>query len=71
VQKHGEAFWCFADSLAFSSDDLSEEGTSPFLGSNVGKAFISVKESVWVEISMCDDSARISAEALVEGLFPG
>ena len=38
--------WCFAGSLDFSSEDLSGEGTSPLLPFTVGKAFISVKESV-------------------------
>jgi len=38
--------WSFADSLDFSLEDLSGEGTSPLLESTVGQAFISVKESV-------------------------
>ena len=38
--------WSFADSLDFSLEDLSGEGTSPLLESTVGKAFFSVKESV-------------------------
>ena len=38
--------WCFAGSMDFSSEDLSGAGTSPLLESTVGKAFISVKESV-------------------------
>ena len=37
---------CFADSLAFSSNNVLEKGLPPLLGSTVGKAFISVKESV-------------------------
>ena len=35
-----------ADSLDFSLEDLSGEGTPPLLESTVGKAFFSVKESV-------------------------
>ena len=33
---YGEVFWCFAGSLDFSLEDLSGEGASPLLGSNLG-----------------------------------
>ena len=46
VEVRGGVLWCFADSLDFSSEDLSGEGTSPLLPFTVGKASMSVKESV-------------------------
>ena len=58
------------DSLDSSSEDLSGEGTSPLLGSNLGKAFISVKESA-------RGGSPAAAEVLESawqpgiGLFPG
>ena len=42
----GGVLWCFADALVLSSNYVLEKGPPPLLGSTVGKAFISVKESV-------------------------
>jgi hypothetical protein len=56
--------------MDFSSEDLSEEGTSPLLSSTVGKAFISVKESVRSGISQGGEEARIRAAAPGEGSSP-
>ena len=42
----GGVLWCFADSLVLSSNNVLEKGPPPVLGSTVGQAFISVKESV-------------------------
>jgi len=60
-----------ADSLDFSSEDDSEEGKAPLLRSTVGKAFISVKESVRGGISRGGEEARIRAAAPGKGSSPG
>lgn len=71
VQKRGEAFWCFAGSLDFSSEDLSEEGTSALFGFAVGKAFISVKESVRGGFNWAAEGNRIRVAAAGKGSSPG
>jgi hypothetical protein len=71
VRAGGGVLWCFADSLVLSSNNVLEKGPPPLLGSTVGQAFISVKESVWGGILMGGGSARSRGKALVEGLFPG
>ena len=71
MDKRGEAFWCFAGSMDFSSEDLSEEGTSALFGFTVGKALISVKESVRGGISWGDGSAQIRVAAAGKGSSPG
>ena len=59
--------WCFAGSLDFSLEDLSGEGTSPLLGSTVGKAFISVKESVRGGFNWATEGNPIRAAAAGKG----
>ena len=49
--------------MDFSSEHLSEEDTSALCGFTVGKAFISVKESVRGGISQGGEEARIRAAA--------
>jgi len=71
VENRGEVFWCFAASLDFSSEDLSEEGTSPLLGFTVGKAFISVKESVRGGIFIGGGGESNPRGRPGKGLFPG
>ena len=56
-----------ADSLDFSLEDLSGEGTSPLLESTVEKAFISVKESVRGGFNWAAEGNRISVAAPGKG----
>jgi hypothetical protein len=71
VEKRGEVFWCFAGSMDFSSEDLSGEGASPLFGSTVGKAFISVKESVRGGIFIGGGGESNQLGSPGKGLFPG
>ncbi len=64
-------FWCFAGSLDFSSEDLSEECTSALFGFTVGKAFISVKESVRGGFNWAAEGNRIRVAAAGKGSSPG
>jgi len=57
--------------MDFSSEDLSEEGTSALCSFTVGKAFISVKESVRGGMSQGGEEARIRAAAPGKVSSPG
>ena len=57
--------------MDFSLEDLSGEGTSALFGFTVGKAFISVKESVRGGITQGGEEARIRAAAARKGSSPG
>jgi len=57
--------------MDFSSEDLSEEGTSALFGFTVGKAFISVKESVRGGIFIGGGGESNPRGSPGKGLFPG
>ena len=71
VEVRGGVLWCFAGSLDFSLEDLSGEGTSPLLGSNLGNLSFPSRNRLEMGFNWATEGNPIRAAAAVKGSSPG